>query len=128
MRIPFFKATLTGNEQQYVTQVLQKNESFYTKEFIGRCQQWFAENHGLREFYLTKSCSHSLELAMLALDLEPGDEVIMPSYAFVSCANAVALRGAICVYVDIEPNWMNLDVTKVSAAITSKTKAIVTIN
>jgi dTDP-4-amino-4,6-dideoxygalactose transaminase len=125
--IPFFRATLTGNEGTYINRVLENANAFAAKEFTQKCEQWFKEHHGIPHFFLTKSCTASLELAALVLDIQPGDEVIMPSFAFVSCANAFALRGAVCVFVDVSPN-MNLDEKKVEAAITRKTKAIVTVN
>lgn len=128
MKVPFFKTAITGDEEQYVHQVLHDGNSFADKNFISKCENWFAENHGLKNFFLTKSCTHSLELAALTLGIKTGDEVIMPSFAFVACANAIALRGATCVFVDIEPTSMNIDAAKIEAAITPKTKAILTIN
>lgn len=126
--IPFFKTAITGHESQYVQQVLSNGESFAQKIFVEKCEKWFAEHHQIPNFYLTKSCSHSLELAFLMLGIGKGDEVIMPSYGFVSCANAVALRGGTCVFVDIHASNMNIDETKIEAAVTPNTKAIVTIN
>ncbi len=128
MKVPFFKTAITGDETSYVQEVLRDGNSFSQKNFISKCETWFANNHGLKNFFLTKSCTHSLELAALTLGIKTGDEVIMPSFAFVACANAIALRGATCVFVDIEPNSMNIDTTKIEAAITPKTKAILTIN
>lgn len=126
--IPFFKTTLTGNESKYVNLALQDADVLTRKEFSNKCENWFKENHGLKNFFLTKSCTASLELAAIVLNIQPGDEVIMPSFAFVSCANAFALRGAICVFVDIHPETMNIDEAGIEKAITSKTKAIVTVN
>lgn len=128
MSIPFFKTTITGTEAQHLSQLLANPDAVAKKEYIALCEKWFAENHGLPNFFLTKSCTDSLELAALTLNIQPGDEVIMPSYAFVSCANAFALRGAVCVFVDVHPNTMNLYEAKLEAAITNKTKAIVTVN
>ncbi len=128
MKVPFFRTAITGDEEQYVHQVLHDGNSFAEKNFISKCENWFAENHGLNNFFLTKSCTHSLELAALTLGIETGDEVIMPSFAFVACANSIALRGATCVFVDVEPNTMNIDAAKIEAAVTPKTKAILTIN
>ena len=126
--IPFFKTTLTGNEQPHLDLLLSGEDRFAKKEFIGKCEQWFTDTHELQNFFLTKSCTHSLELAALVLNIQPGDEVIVPSYAFVSCANAFALRGATCVFVDVRPDTMNIDETQLEKAITPKTKAIVTLN
>jgi dTDP-4-amino-4,6-dideoxygalactose transaminase len=128
MKVPFFKTTITGEESKYIVQVVSDGESFMHKDFVAKCENWFKENHGTENFFLTKSCTHSLELAALVLNIQKGDEVIMPSYAFVACGNAFALRGATCVFVDIHPDTMNIDETKIEAAITSKTKAIVTLN
>ena len=77
---------------------------------------------------LTTSCTHALEMAAFLADIQPGDEVIMPSYTFVSTADAFVLRGAICVFVDIRPDTMNIDETKIEEAITEKTKAIVPVH
>jgi dTDP-4-amino-4,6-dideoxygalactose transaminase len=128
MKVPFFKTTITGEEIKYVQEVFKGNDSFAEKNFIAKCESWFSANHGLKNFFLTKSCSDSLELAALALGIKEGDEVILPSYAFVSCGSAFALRGATCVFVDIHPDTMNIDETKIEAAVTPKTKAIVTLN
>lgn len=126
--IPFFKTTITGNEQKYLQTLLEAEDGLAGKEYLSKSEKWFNENHGLKNFYLTKSCTHSLELAALLLNLQPGDEVIMPSYAFVSCANAIALRGATCVFVDVHPDSMNIDESQIEAAITPHTKAILTLN
>lgn len=126
--IPFFKTTITGNEQKYLQAILEADDGFAQKEYLLKSERWFRENHGLENFFLTKSCTHSLELAALLLNLQPGDEVIMPSYAFVSCANAIALRGATCVFVDVHSDSMNIDETQIEAAITPHTKAILTLN
>ena len=130
MKVPFFKTTVTGDELKFVQQVLSAGSSdvFAEKKFAAKCEHWFAEHQGLKNFYLTKSCTDSLELAAIVLDIKPGDEIILPSYAFVSCANAFVLRGATCVFVDIHPGSMNLDETKLEEAITAHTKAIVTLN
>lgn len=128
MRIPFLKTSLSGTEQAYVQQVLADGGSFFSKQFVAKCENWLAGKHRLPNFFLTKSCTDSLELAALMLGIKPGDEVILPSYAFVSCGNAFTLLGATCVFVDIHPVSMNMDETKIEAAITSKTKAILTLN
>lgn len=128
MNIPFFKSTLTGSEAPYIQEVLGDSNSFFRKQYIAKCEAWFKEGHGLDNFYLTKSCTSALELSGLALGIKPGDEVIMPSYAFVSCGNAFAMLGAKCKYVDVYADSMNIDDTKLEQAITDRTKAIVTIN
>ena len=92
------------------------------------CNRWFEVRTGSPSVMLTTSCSHALEMAALLLDIKPGDEMIMPSFTFVSTANAFVLRGAKIVYVDIRPDTMNIDETKIEAAITDKTKAIVPVH
>ena len=128
MKIPFFKSTFTGDEPEVFRQLFEVPDSFAKKEFTAKCEKWFAENHGLKNFFLTKSCTDSLELAALVLGIKEDDEVILPSYSFVPCGNAFVLRGAKCVFVDIHPDTMNIDEKKVARAITSKTKAILTLN
>ncbi|MES2622489.1 MAG: dTDP-4-amino-4,6-dideoxygalactose transaminase [Bacteroidota bacterium] len=128
MKIPFFKTTIVGEESKYLYQLLSGQDSFAEKHFVSECEKWFKDNHQLENFYLTKSCTDSLELAALVLDIQEGDEVILPSYSFVSCGSAFALRGATCVYVDIHPDTMNVDESKIEAAITPRTKAILTVN
>lgn len=92
------------------------------------CVKWFEQELNLSNFYLTKSCTQSLEIALLTLDLPLGSEVILPSYAFVSLANAVTNIGCKCVFVDCEKNTMNIDALVIEEAVTEKTKAIITIN
>ncbi len=96
----------------------------YTK----KCNEWLEEKTGTRKALLTTSCTHATELAALLCDIKPGDEVIMPSYTFVSTADAFVLRGATPVFVDIRPDTMNIDENKIEAAITGKTKAIVPVH
>jgi dTDP-4-amino-4,6-dideoxygalactose transaminase len=97
-------------------------------EFTQRCHRWFEEKLGCKKALLTTSCTHALEMTALLIDIQPGDEVIMPSYTFVSTANAYALRGAKIVFVDVRPDTMNIDETLIEAAITEKTKAIVPVH
>jgi len=96
--------------------------------FTRRCQQWMEQRFGSKKVLLTPSCTASLEMAALLIDLQPGDEVIMPSYTFVSTANAFVLRGARIVFVDVRPDTMNIDETLIEAAITEKTRAIVPVH
>jgi len=104
-----------------------KNELSLT-EPDAYCQKWFAENHDLNHFFFTKSCTQSLELSIMLLDLPEGAEVIMPSYAFVSLANAVNNMGCNVVFVDCEKDTMNIDPLAIKAAISPKTKAVISIN
>ena len=97
-------------------------------EFTQKCHRWFEERLGCKKALLTTSCTHALEMAAILLNIKEGDEVIMPSYTFVSTANAFVLRGAKIVFVDIQPDTMNIDETKIEQAITGKTKVIVPVH
>lgn len=126
--IPFNKPPLTGNETQYVLESMQSSKISGDGEFTKRCHAWFETNLGCTKALLTTSCTHALEMAAILIDIQPDDEVIMPSYTFVSTANAFVLRGAKIVFVDIRPDTLNIDETKIEAAITQKTKAIVPVH
>ena len=126
--ITFNKPPLTGNEQQYVLQAMQSSKISGDGVFGKKCQAWFEDKLGCPKTLLTPSCTAALEMAAMLIDIQPGDEVIMPSYTFVSTANAFVLRGAKIVFVDIRPDTMNIDETKIEASITPKTKAIVPVH
>lgn len=126
--IPFNRPPATGTELLYIEQALKQGKLSGDGPFTERCQQWFKRHLGCRQTFLTPSCTHALEMAALLINVQPGDEVIMPSYTFVSTANAFALRGARIVFVDIRPDTMNIDETLIEAAITEKTKAIVPVH
>ena len=126
--IPFNKPPLTGNEEQYVIQAMHSPKISGDGDFTEKCHQWFEEKLGCKKVLLTTSCTHALEMAAILIDTKPGDEIIMPSYTFVSTANAFVLRGAKIVFVDIRPDTMNIDETLIEAAITNKTKAIVPVH
>ena len=128
MNIAFNKPPLTGNEQQYVLQVMQSDKLSGDGLFAHKCQTWFEKNLPCNKALLTPSCTAALEMAAILIDIQKGDEVIMPSYTFVSTANAFVLRGAKIVFVDIRPDTMNIDETKIEQAITIKTKAIVPVH
>ncbi len=128
MNIPFSIPTKTDNESAYLNELAVHFEYYPNKFFSNKCKKIISDKYGIKNLWLTKSCTQSLELAGLIAELKQGDEVIMPSYAFVSDANAVALCGATCVYVDIRKDTMNIDENKIEAAITPNTKAIITIN
>ncbi|WP_392386217.1 dTDP-4-amino-4,6-dideoxygalactose transaminase [Marinomonas primoryensis] len=128
MHIGFNKPPLTGNEQQYVLQAMQSDKISGDAYFGKKCQKWFESNLGCKKTLLTPSCTAALEMAAILIDIQPGDEVIMPSYTFVSTANAFVLRGAKIVFVDIRPDTMNIDETLIEAAITNKTRAIVPVH
>lgn len=126
--ISFNKPPYTGNEDQYVLQAMRSDKMSGDGPFTKRCHNWFESNLPCKKALLTPSCTAALEMAAILVDIQPGDEVIMPSYTFVSTANAFVLRGAKIVFVDICPDTMNIDETKIEAAITDKTKAIVPVH
>jgi dTDP-4-amino-4,6-dideoxygalactose transaminase len=126
--IPFNRPFLTGRELAYIQQAAAAAQLAGNGRFTRRCQSWLEERIGARRVLLTHSCTAALEMAALLLDLAPGDEVIMPSFTFVSTANAFVLRGATPVFVDIRPDTLNIDETQVEAAITPRTKAIVLVH
>lgn len=126
--IPFNKPPYTGNEDQYVLAAVRSSKISGDGAFSKRCQTWFEEQLGCKKSLLTPSCTHALEMAALLINVQAGDEIIMPSYTFVSTANAFVLRGAKIVFVDIRPDTMNIDESLIEAAITPKTKAIVPVH
>jgi dTDP-4-amino-4,6-dideoxygalactose transaminase len=126
--IPFNKPPFTGNEEQYVLHAMQSDKISGDGYYGRKCQAWFEERLNCKKTLLTPSCTAALEMAAILIDIQPNDEVIMPSYTFVSSANAFVLRGAKIVFVDIRPDTMNMDETLIEAAITPKTKAIVPVH
>lgn len=126
--IPFNKPLHMGSEDEYVIQSMRSSKLSGDGEFSKRCQQWFQDYLGGAKTLLTPSCTHALEMAAILIDIKPGDEVIMPSYTFVSTANAFVLRGAKIVFVDIRPDTMNIDESLIEAAITDRTRAIVPVH
>jgi len=128
MTIPFNKPPYTGNEDQHVISAMRSGKMSGDGEFTLRCQSWFEEKLNCKKALLTPSCTQALEMAALLIDIQPGDEVIMPSYTFVSTANAFVLRGAKIVFVDVRADTMNIDESLIEAAVTDKTKAIVPVH
>lgn len=126
--IHFNLPPLTGNEEKYVLESMKSTKISGDGPFSKRCHQWFETNLPCKKALLTTSCTHALEMAAILIDIKEGDEVIMPSFTFVSTANAFVLRGAKVVFVDIRPDTMNIDETKIENAITPKTKAIVAVH
>ncbi|MBR3807246.1 MAG: dTDP-4-amino-4,6-dideoxygalactose transaminase [Lachnospiraceae bacterium] len=118
----------TGKEMEYIKKAVENQKICGDGEFTKKCNAWIEEKTGTTKCLLTTSCTHATELAALLADIKEGDEVIMPSYTFVSTADAFVLRGAKAVFVDIRPDTMNIDETKIEAAITEKTKAIVPVH
>lgn len=126
--IDFNRPPYTGRELEYIRQAVEANKICGDGAFTKRCSAWMKENLGTKYALLTTSCTHALEMAAYLSDIQPGDEVIMPSYTFVSTADAFVLRGARIVFVDIRPDTMNIDETLIESAITEKTRAIVPVH
>ncbi len=126
--IAFNRPYMTGKELSYISEAHSLGILAGDGPFTARCHAWLEQRTGAARALLTHSCTAALEMAALLLDLEPGDEVIMPSYTFVSTANAFVLRGAVPVFVDIRADTLNLDERLVEAAITQRTRAIVPVH
>jgi len=126
--IPFNKLYITGKELSNIAQVLAMGQIAGDGSFTKQCNQWLEQRTGCHKALLTHSCTAALEMAAILADIQPGDEVIMPSYTFVSTANAFVLRGGVPVFVDIRPDTLNIDEALIEAAITPRTKAIVPVH
>jgi len=126
--IPFNRPYLTGKELTYIRQAHCRAQLAGDGYFTKKCQNWLEKNLGTKKAFLTHSCTSALEMAAILADIKPGDEVIMPSYTFVSTANAFVLRGGVPVFVDIRPDTLNIDENLIEKAITRKTKAIVPVH
>ncbi|MBL4910781.1 MAG: dTDP-4-amino-4,6-dideoxygalactose transaminase [Alteromonadaceae bacterium] len=126
--IPFNTPPVVGCEVNYIQQAINNGKLSGDGPYTKACSQWFEKNFNTPKALLTPSCTAALEMAAILINIQPNDEVIMPSYTFVSTANAFVLRGAKIIFVDVEQNTMNLDINAVKAAITSKTKAIVPVH
>jgi len=122
--IPFNKPYMTGRELGYIAEAHANGHLSGDGPFTRRCHAWLEATTGARKALLTHSCTAALEMAALLLDLAPGDEIIMPSFTFVSTGNAFVLRGAVPVFVDVRADTLNLDETLIEAAITPRTRAI----
>lgn len=126
--IPFNKPYLTGKETQYIEEAVKSGKISGNGIFTQKCQHFFESNYGFKKSLLTTSCTDALEMAAILINIKEGDEVIIPSYTFVSTANAFVLRGAKIVFADSMPNHPNIDASKIESLITSKTKAIVPVH
>ncbi|MBC7939782.1 MAG: aminotransferase class I/II-fold pyridoxal phosphate-dependent enzyme, partial [Chitinophagaceae bacterium] len=126
--IPFNRPYMVGTELQYVREAHGRLQLAGDGHFTARCSRWLEQRIGCKKALLTHSCTAALEMAAILCDVQAGDEILMPSYTFVSTANAFALRGGVPVFVDIRPDTMNLDERKIEAAITPRTKAIVVVH
>jgi len=127
-RVPFNRPCLVGNEPFYMAQAVQLGHISGDGHFSRQCHELLERELGVRKALLTTSCTHALEMAALLLDIQPGDEVIVPSFTFVSTVNAFVLRGARPVFIDVRPDTLNLDETKLERLITPRTKAIVPVH
>lgn len=128
IKVDFNRPVLVGNEFEYMKQAIENGHISGDGPFTRRCHAFLEEELGVPKALLTTSCTHALEMAAILLDVQPGDEVILPDFTFVSTVNAFVLRGAIPVFIDIRPDTLNLDESKLEAAITPKTKAIVPVH
>lgn len=126
--INFNKPYLTGNETQYITDAVASGKISGNGKYTQRCQQFFEQKYGFCKCLLTTSCTDALEMAAILIDIQSGDEVIMPSYTFVSTANAFVLRGAKIIFADSNAENPNMDVSTLESLITPKTKAIVPVH
>lgn len=126
--IPFNKPFIIGKELEYVAQAVSSGHLSGDGMFTKMCHAWMANRFGVKKVLLTHSCTAALEMAAILTKVQPGDEVIMPAYTFVSTANAFIMRGAVPVWCDIRPDTLNMDETKIEALITSKTRVIVPVH
>lgn len=126
--VPFNKPNLTGQELEYIAQAHAAAHLAGDGSFTRKCHAWLEAYSGSKKVLLTHSCTAALEMAAILANIQPGDEVIMPSYTFVSTANAFVLRGGVPIFVDIRPDTLNIDEKLIEAAITPRTKAIVPVH
>src|SRR5258706_15101205 len=127
-RIPFNRSSLAGREQEYIAQAMQIGQIAGDQAFTKKCHALLEKRIGARKALLTPSCTHALEMAAILLNIEPGAEVIVPPFTFVSTVNAFVLRGAKPVFSDIRPDTLNLNEQLIEAAITPNTRAIVPVH
>jgi dTDP-4-amino-4,6-dideoxygalactose transaminase len=128
LRIPFNRSSLAGKEQEYIAHAMSIGQIAGDQLYTKKCHAFLEQRVGTRKALLTTSCTHALEMSALLLNIEPGDEVIVPSFTFVSTVNAFVLRGAKPVFVDIRPDTLNLDESKLANHITPRTRAIVVVH
>jgi len=127
-KIPFNRPLALGKEFAYIREAIDRSHLSGDGTFTRQCHGWLEARTGCRKALLTHSCTAALEMAAILAGLQPGDEVIMPSFTFASTANACVLRGAVPVFVDVRPDTLNLDEAKIEAAITSRTRAIMPVH
>ncbi len=126
--IDFNRPAIVGNELKYIQDAVAQGMLCGDGKYTKLCSEWMKKRFDVNQVFLTTSCTHALEMAAFLCDIQPGDEVIMPSYTFVSTADAFVLRGAKIVFVDIRPDTMNIDENLIEQAITDKTRAIVPVH
>lgn len=126
--IPFNRPHFTGKESEYIQQAMNSGKISGDGIFTKKCHQFFEQRYSFKKVFLTTSCTDALEMASILIDIQPGDEVISPSYTFVSTVNAFVLRGAKVIFVDSSVENPNMDANKIEGLITSKTKAIITVH
>ncbi|MFO0482741.1 MAG: aminotransferase class I/II-fold pyridoxal phosphate-dependent enzyme, partial [bacterium] len=126
--IPFNRPFMVGTELDHVREANRRLQLAGDGHFTSLCSGWLEQRTGCQAALLTHSCTAALEMAAILADIGPGDEIVMPSYTFVSTANAFVLRGGLPVFVDIRPDTLNIDETKIEAAITERTRAIVVVH
>ena len=129
IKIPFNKPFIAGKELFYIAQaVMENHHTAGDGPFTKKCQAWLEEHLGCRKVFLTHSCTAALEMSAILADIKSGDEIIMPSYTFVSTASSFVLRGGVPVFVDIRPDTLNINENLIEAAITSRTRAILPVH
>ena len=127
MEVPLNRPIYTEKSKEAVIEAMHNHKISGDGPFTKRCSKWFEERTGTVKALLTTSCTHATEMAALLLAIKPGDEVIMPSFTFVSTADAFVLRGATAVFVDIRPDTMNMDERLIEAAVTERTRLLIVV-
>src|SRR5215210_4354270 len=128
IKVDFNRPVLVGNEFEYMKQAVENGHISGDGPFTKKCHAFLEKELGVPKALLTTSCTHALEMSAILLEIQPGDEVIIPDFTFVSTVNAFVLRGAKPVFVDVRPDTLNLDESKLEAAVTPRTKAIVPVH
>src|SRR5918912_307340 len=128
IKVDFNRPVLVGNEFEYMRQAVENGHISGDGPFTKKCHAFLESQLGVKKALLTTSCTHALEMSAILLDIQPGDEVIVPDFTFVSTVNAFVLRGAKPIFLDIRPDTLNLDESNLEAAITPRTKAIVPVH
>lgn len=127
-QIPFNRPSFAGNELKYISEAIASGHASGDGKFTHQCHTWLEDNLKTQKALLTTSCTHALEMAAILLDIKPGDEIIVPSFTFVSTVNAFVLRGARPIFIDIRPDTLNLDEDQLENLITPRTKAILVVH